>query len=214
MQYLNEAFYVFVTLIALINPISAAAVFAALTEGRSDKDQAEIARRATIVAGVTLIAFAFVGEALLNVLGVKIGAFKIAGGLLLLKVGFNMVFAPAAHRQMADSRAAQCRPRKRSVGLSAGDPDHHRPRRAYGERSPGESDQRSQLQQRRDFRHRRVARDRHQLSLYARRGEAHELEFGQTGIDAVSRIIGIIIAAIAVELVVDGVTSLTHLVMS
>ncbi|MGA8098820.1 MAG: MarC family protein, partial [Candidatus Cybelea sp.] len=37
---------------------------------------------------------------------------------------------------------------------------------------------------------------------------------GQTGIDAVSRIIGIIIAAIAVELVVDGVTSLTHLVMS
>ena len=82
---LGEAFYVFVTLIAMINPISAAAVFATFTEGRSAKDQAQIALRASIVAGITLIAFAFAGEALLGALGVEIGAFKIAGGLAALQ---------------------------------------------------------------------------------------------------------------------------------
>jgi multiple antibiotic resistance protein len=65
---LGEAFYVFVTLIAMLNPIEAAAAFATLTEGRSPQDQAQIALRATIVAGVTLIAFAFAGEALLGAL--------------------------------------------------------------------------------------------------------------------------------------------------
>ncbi|MFZ0031283.1 MAG: MarC family protein [Candidatus Cybelea sp.] len=213
MPYLNEAFYVFVTLIALINPISAAAVFAALTEGRPDKDQAEIARRASIVAGVALIVFAFVGEALLNVLGVKIGAFKIAGGLLLLKVGFNMVFAPAAHREMANSARQDDNPQSDPSVFPLAIPIIT---------GPGALTASVALVN---------PTDTHNYSngvifviiallviginyLFMLGAEKLTTRIGQTGIDAVSRIIGIIIAAIAVELVVDGVTSLTHLVMS
>src|SRR6202041_1794719 len=48
----------------------------------------------------------FIGEALLKALGVEIGAFKIAGGLLLLKVGFNMVFAEKTDRQTAGEAKA------------------------------------------------------------------------------------------------------------
>src|SRR5579863_9270922 len=107
---LGQAFSVFVVLIAMLNPIEAAAAFATLTEGRSTEDQERIALRASIVAGITLIVFAFVGEALLGALGVEIGAFKIAGGLLLLKVGFDMVFAEKTDRQTADSAKASARP--------------------------------------------------------------------------------------------------------
>ncbi|MGB6521388.1 MAG: MarC family protein, partial [Candidatus Cybelea sp.] len=100
--WFGEAFYVFVTLLAMLNPIEAAAAFATLTEGRTAEEQASIARRATIIAGAALLVFGFVGEALLKALGVEIGAFKIAGGLLLLKVGFNMVFDEKTDRQTAD----------------------------------------------------------------------------------------------------------------
>jgi multiple antibiotic resistance protein len=213
MQYLDQAFFVFVTLIALINPISAAAVFAALTEGRSDKDQADIAKRATIVAGVTLIVFAFVGEALLGVLGVKIGAFKIAGGLLLLKVGFNMVFAPSAHREMADSA--------RSNGVPESDPSVF-PLAIPIITGPGALTASVALVN-------PTGTGNYSNGvifvivavlviginyLFMLGAEKITARIGQTGVDAVSRIIGIIIAAIAVELVVDGVTSLTHFVMS
>jgi multiple antibiotic resistance protein len=212
MQYLDEAFFMFVTLIALINPISAAAVFAALTEGRSDKEQAEIARRASIVAGVALIVFAFVGEALLGVLGVKIGAFKIGGGLLLLKVGFNMVFAPAAHREMAN-----CEPNVEPPS----DPSVF-PLAIPIITGPGALTASVALVN---------PTTAHNYSngviflivalivigityLFMLGAEKLTARVGQTGIDAVSRIIGIIIAAIAVELVVDGISSLTHFTMS
>ena len=64
---IGEGFYVFVTLLAMLNPIEAAAAFCTLTEGRSPAEQAQIAKRATLVAGIALISFAFVGEALLKV---------------------------------------------------------------------------------------------------------------------------------------------------
>ena len=112
--WLGEVVYVFITMLAMINPIQAAAAFVTLTEGRSAKDQSEIARRAAIVAGVALLVFAFIGEAILKALGVELGAFKIAGGLLLLRVAFNMVFAQDTAGQTAD--------RAKTSPLPASDP--------------------------------------------------------------------------------------------
>jgi multiple antibiotic resistance protein len=85
--------YAFVTLVAVVNPIEAAATFATLVGNRDIKEQKEIALRATAVALVILVVFAFVGGALLTALGIGFPAFRIAGGLLLFCVGFNMVFA-------------------------------------------------------------------------------------------------------------------------
>jgi multiple antibiotic resistance protein len=206
----GEAFYVFVTLLAMLNPIQAAAAFATLTEGRSSEDQARIARRATVVAGIALLVFAFVGEALLGALGVEIGAFKIAGGLLLLKVAFNMVFAKETGQQTAD--------RAKSAEIPANDPSVF-PLAIPIITGPGALTASVALVK---------PTPDHQLLnarifivvallvicityLFMRGAQQLTRWFGETGIDAVGRIVGIIVAAIAVQLIVNGVASLTAL---
>ena len=211
--YLDEALFVFVTLIALMNPVSTAAVFATLTEGRTDKDQAQIARRASIVAAVTLVAFAFAGEALRGALGVKIGAFKIAGGLLLLKVGFDTVFAQRTHREICETARANAEP--------ASDPSVF-PLAIPMITGPGALTASVALVNPTDMHHYRngvifviVALIVIAINyLFMRGAEKLTARVGQTGIDAVSRIVGIVVAAIAVQLVVDGVSSLTRFTMS
>ena len=207
---LGQAFYAFVTLIAMLNPIEAAAAFATLTEGRSAAEQAKIAKRATIVAGITLILFAFAGEALLGALGVQIGAFKIAGGLLLLKVGFDMVFAEKTDRQTADSAKASERP--------ASDPSVF-PLAIPIITGPGALTASVALVNPTDTHHYLNGGIFTVVAivvvgityLFMRGAETLTAWFGETGIDAVGRVVGIIVAAIAVQLVVNGVASLTNL---
>ncbi len=207
---LAEAFYAFVTLTAMLNPVEAAAAFATLTEGRSPAEQAKIAKRATIVAGVTLILFAFAGEALLNALGVEIGAFKIAGGLLLLKVGFDMVFAEKTDRQTADSAKASAAP--------AADPSVF-PLAIPIITGPGALTASVALVNPTDTHHYLNGGIFTLVAIvvvamtyaFMRGAEKLTAWFGETGIDAVGRIVGIIVAAIAVQLVVNGVAGLTNL---
>jgi multiple antibiotic resistance protein len=206
----GEAFYIFVTLLAMLNPIEAAAAFAILTEGCSAAEQAAIARRATIVAGVTLIAFAFIGEALLGALGVEIGAFKIAGGLLLLKVGFDMVFAEKTDRQTADRAIAS--------GSAPNDPSVF-PLAIPIITGPGALTASVALVNPTYAHHYLTGWIFVAMALtvvaitYLFMRSAHRLTqwFGETGIDAVGRIVGIIVAAIAVQLVVNGIAGLTAL---
>lgn len=208
---IDKAFYIFVALIALVNPISTAAVFVTLTEGRSPQEQTRIANRATIVAGITLVAFAFIGEALLKALGVELGAFKIAGGLLLLKVAFNMVFAdPPEHSQTARRAKATMTPTSDpsvfplAIPIITG-PGALTASVALINASPGHP-----LLNAVTFV--TVALIVIVITYFVMRGsETLTKWFGQTGIDAVGRVVGIIVAAIAVQLVVNGVSSLTSL---
>jgi multiple antibiotic resistance protein len=208
-ESLARAFSVFVTLIAMLNPIEAAAAFATLTEGRSLDDQERIAFRASIVAGITLIVFAFIGEALLKALGVQIGAFKIAGGLLLLKVGFNMVFAEKTDRETAGQAKAAAPKSDPSVFPLAipiiTGPGALTASVALVFPSP---------QQR--FLNGGIFIVVAVISvvityLFMRGAERLTAWFGETGIDAVSRVVGIIVASIAVQLVVNGIVDLTNL---
>lgn len=205
---IGEGFYVFVTLLAMLNPIEAAAAFATLTEGRSAADQAQIARRATIVATVALIAFAFAGEALLGALGVKIGAFKIAGGLLLLKVGADMVFAEKTDRQTADSAKAIAPSNDPSVF----------PLAIPIITGPGALTASVALVNPTDTHHYLNGGIFVIVALivmgitygFMRAAQTLVRWFGATGIDAVGRIVGIIVAAIAVQLIVNGISNLTN----
>lgn len=84
---------VFVTLFVVLDPPGMAPIFAGLTERETDVHRRRIALRGTLTAGGILIVFAFVGEWLLRMLGVTIESFKIAGGLLLFLVAVDMLFA-------------------------------------------------------------------------------------------------------------------------
>lgn len=83
----------FVTLLVIVDPLGLAPIFAALTRGYSEKRKREAAIRGTILGGVILFIFALVGDALLGALGIGLAAFRSAGGILLFLLALDMIFA-------------------------------------------------------------------------------------------------------------------------
>ncbi len=81
------------TLFATVSPIDISAIFAALTSEYSDKKRKRTAVRAVTVATIVLLVFAVLGEALLSVLGISMASLRTAGGIILLLIGIEMVFA-------------------------------------------------------------------------------------------------------------------------
>lgn len=81
------------TFFATIGPLDVAAMFAALTAGESTEHKRSMAVRGTITATVILVAFALAGEVVLESLGISLAALRAAGGILLLLIGIEMVFA-------------------------------------------------------------------------------------------------------------------------
>ena len=81
------------TLFATVSPIDISAIFAALTSEYSDKKRKRTAVRAVTVATIVLLVFAVLGEVLLSVLGISMASLRTAGGIILLLIGIEMVFA-------------------------------------------------------------------------------------------------------------------------
>jgi MarC family membrane protein len=80
------------TLFVVIDPPGLVPVFIAHAGHRSAATQASIARRAVVIAGFVLLAFAVVGGPLLGYLGISVEALQIAGGILLFRIAVSMVF--------------------------------------------------------------------------------------------------------------------------
>ena len=83
----------FIILFVVIDPIALAPIFGAMTRGGSEKYKRKMAFKATFLSTIILLIFLFLGSQFLKAMGITIPAFKIAGGLLLLINGFDMVFA-------------------------------------------------------------------------------------------------------------------------
>ncbi len=82
----------FTTLFVIIDPIGLAPLFLAMTQGMSPVQRRRIGFRACAVAAVLLLIFAFTGEALLEFVGISMPAFRIAGGVLLFLTALDMLF--------------------------------------------------------------------------------------------------------------------------
>lgn len=83
----------FTTFFATIGPIEAAVLFAALTPSAGIAERRRLAITATLIASLILIVSALLGGPLLHQLGVSIAALQTAGGIILLLLGLEMVFA-------------------------------------------------------------------------------------------------------------------------
>ena len=81
------------TFFATIGPADLVLVFAALTEKNSEAHRRAMALRGALIATGILLFFAILGQALLNLFGITIPALRIAGGVLLLLISIDMVFA-------------------------------------------------------------------------------------------------------------------------
>lgn len=76
---------------ALVNPLGAVPTLVSLTDGYSKQERKAVINKAIMVATGMLLGFMFLGEYIFSVLGIDISDFKIAGGILLFKVAFDMI---------------------------------------------------------------------------------------------------------------------------
>ena len=88
----GEAATAFTALFVIIDPIGLAPIFVALTAGMTARARRSIAIRACLIGAGILIVFALLGEGLLAFLGISMPAFRIAGGLLLFLTALDMLF--------------------------------------------------------------------------------------------------------------------------
>jgi multiple antibiotic resistance protein len=96
----------FTTLLVTIDPPGLAPIFLGLTTGMSRAERTQVALRGSTIAFIILAVFALFGAGVLGVLGISIGAFRIAGGLLLFWIAFEMVFERRQDRKEKTSEVA------------------------------------------------------------------------------------------------------------
>jgi len=90
---LETALRSFTTFFATIGPLEAAVIFATLTPKMAFAERQSIAIRATLIASAILAFFTLLGGPILNQLGVSIAALQTAGGVILLVIAIDMIFA-------------------------------------------------------------------------------------------------------------------------
>ncbi|MBX7494913.1 MarC family protein [Qipengyuania sp. 6B39] len=89
----------FITLFVVIDPPGCAPIYAGLTKGATQVQRRSMAIRATLIAGVILLVFALFGQDLLGALHIELDSFRIAGGLMLFWIAFEMVFEKRTQRR-------------------------------------------------------------------------------------------------------------------
>jgi multiple antibiotic resistance protein len=95
-----------VTLAVVVDPVGLAPSFLAVTEGFSARQRHQVALRASFIAAAILLGTALIGDWLLRQLGISLPAFRIAGGLLLFAIAFEMVFGLRMAREARSAEQA------------------------------------------------------------------------------------------------------------
>ncbi len=89
----------FVTFFVVIDPLGIAPIFAVMTDGASSAFKRRMVLKAIFTGTIILLIFAFVGNGLLAALGISLMAFKTAGGVLLFLIALDMVFEKRTERR-------------------------------------------------------------------------------------------------------------------
>ena len=89
----------FVTLFVVIDPPGCAPIYAGLSQGASHRQAISMAARACLIAALILVLFALFGEQLLGALHIELNSFRIAGGLMLFFIAIDMVFEKRTQRR-------------------------------------------------------------------------------------------------------------------
>ena len=196
------------TLLVVADPLLMSALFLGITNGMTREHRREVALRASIIAFCILLAAGLGGAKLLDLLGISLSAFRIAGGLLLLSAAAEMVFDRRGERLKAAAEQAITVDHVRNIAafplaipLMAG---------------PGAITAMILLAGRAEGRITYLA------SLYGvaalvmaacfvcfLMAERISKLMGITGRAVISRLLGIILAALAVQFVIDGVSAIT-----
>ena len=107
----------FITLFVVIDPPGCAPIYAGLTKGATQAQRRNMAIRAAFIAGVILLFFALFGEQLLAALHIDLDSFRIAGGLMLFWIAFEMVFEKRTQRREERAEKLAATPEVEDVSI-------------------------------------------------------------------------------------------------
>jgi multiple antibiotic resistance protein len=103
---LDFAISALLTLLVVVDPVGLVPTFLAVTEDLPRQSRRSVAVRASIIAGAILIGTALIGDWLLHTLSISLPAFRIAGGLLLFSIASQMVFGVRLRRESEEAEEA------------------------------------------------------------------------------------------------------------
>lgn len=92
----------FTSFFTLTNPLGTMPVFLTMTQGMTEKERRAILRRASLVAIITIMVFTFAGQFLFKFFGISTNGFRIAGGFIIFKIGFDMLQARYTPTKLKD----------------------------------------------------------------------------------------------------------------
>ncbi len=107
----------FITLFVVIDPPGCAPIYAGLTKGATTPERRNMAIRAVVIAAVILLIFALFGEQLLAALHIDLDSFRIAGGLMLFWIAFEMVFEKRTQRREERAEKVAAAPEVEDVSI-------------------------------------------------------------------------------------------------
>jgi multiple antibiotic resistance protein len=107
----------FITLVVIIDPPGCAPIFASLTSGTTAAHRRSMAIRSATVAWFILVFFALLGEPLLNTLGISLSAFRLAGGIMLFIIALEMVFEKRTERREERAKEIEGTPEAEDIAV-------------------------------------------------------------------------------------------------
>jgi multiple antibiotic resistance protein len=107
----------FITLAVIIDPPGCAPIFAGLTKGTDAAHRRRMAIRSALVAWSILTFFALLGEPLLRTLGISLSAFRLAGGIMLFMIALDMVFEKRTERREERAREIEGTPEADDISV-------------------------------------------------------------------------------------------------
>ena len=182
--------------LVISNPIGAVPIFCQLTQGRSANSRHRIARITATTVFIVMVCALLFGQAILEFFGISVASFRVAGGLLILLMAISMMRGGSAEKgngMEIDDRELSITPL--AIPLTAG-PGVISTAIIFAERASGWID------------YAIIAASALVASLVVwlslRMSDRIQDVIGQTGIHVVTRLMGLVLAAIAVEFIIEG----------
>ena len=106
-----------VTFLVIIDPPGCAPIFASLTRGTSAAHRRAMAVRSSLIAWGVLMFFALLGKPMLGALGIELASFRIAGGVMLFMIALDMVFERRTQRREVRAQSIEGTPQAEDISV-------------------------------------------------------------------------------------------------
>ena len=103
---LNSDVTTLIALFAIVNPVTAIPVFVALAAGMTSRERRRLALRTSLVTGITLVVAYFLGDVILKSLSIQLDAFRIAGAAVIAAFGWKMAMGKAFDKPSGEAGSA------------------------------------------------------------------------------------------------------------